>query len=70
MFEINIDGSDGNAFNLMRLVKQLHDDPDPIIKEMMDGAYKHVLTVFKRELPDVILTTNDPEYTEVINHES
>ena len=48
--EIDLTGPDGNAFVLMgyakRFAKQLDLDGDSITKEMMEGDYENLLSVF------------------------
>jgi hypothetical protein len=54
--EIDLTGSDGNAFVLMSYArafcKQLKKDHNPIIDEMMKGDYDHLVEVFDREFGD------------------
>lgn len=46
---INLNGPDGNAFNLMAYAKQwskeMGIDSGPLLKEMMNGDYEHLLKV-------------------------
>jgi len=49
--EIDLTGPDGNAFALMgsakRFARQLGNDSNPIIEDMMSGDYEHLLEVFE-----------------------
>lgn len=57
--EINLNGPDGNAFVLMGYVrmiaKQLGVDHKPIIDEMMEGDYEHLLQVMEKHFGDYII---------------
>lgn len=57
--EINLTGPDGNAFVLMSYArafcKQLKKDHTPIIDEMMNGDYEHLVAVFEREFGDFVI---------------
>jgi len=56
--EIDLTGSDGNAFVLLgtakRLCKQLEIDPEPILKDMKSGDYEHLIMVFDKHFGDYI----------------
>lgn len=49
---IDLDGPDGNSFNLIgkanRLAKELDLDGKAIIEEMMNGDYEHLIKVFDK----------------------
>jgi hypothetical protein len=56
---IDLTGPDGNAFVLIGMARgfarQLGDNPDPIIEEMMSGDYENLLQVFDRHFGDLII---------------
>jgi hypothetical protein len=56
--EIDLTGSDGNAFVLLgyatRLAKQLGKSSAKITTEMMSGDYDNLLEVFEREFGDYV----------------
>jgi len=56
--EIDLTGSDGNAFVLIGMVKglasQTNKDADKITKEMQSGDYENLLQVFDREFGDYV----------------
>jgi len=56
--EIDITGSQGNAFVILGYAKQyakeLGRDPKPIIEEMMSGDYENLLEVFDKNFGDFI----------------
>tara|TARA_R110000824_G_scaffold129248_1_gene290403 strand:- start:443 stop:664 length:222 start_codon:yes stop_codon:yes gene_type:complete len=51
--EIDLTGPNGNAFYILgvaqRLCKQFGIDHKPLIKDMMNGDYEHLLKVFDNE---------------------
>lgn len=57
--KIDLTGPDGNAFVLMSYTrafcKQLKMKHEPIIEEMMNGGYDHLLEVFDREFGDFVI---------------
>lgn len=57
--KIDLTGPDGNAFVLMSYArafcKQLKKDHKPIIDEMMDGDYDHLVEVFDREFGEFVV---------------
>ena len=59
---IDLDGEDGNAFVLLGLArgysKDLNLDYNKVLDEMRSGDYKHLLKVFQKYFPFVILETN------------
>ena len=56
--EIDITGSQGNAFVIMgyarQYAKQLGMDSKPIIEEMMSGDYENLLEVFDKHFGDYV----------------
>lgn len=56
--EIDLTGSEGNAFVLLgyasKFCKQFGRDFAPIQKEMTSGDYEHLLDVFDREFGDFV----------------
>ena len=56
--EIDLTGSEGNAFVLLAyaedLAKKIGLDGKAIRKEMMSGNYEHLLKVFDREFGDFV----------------
>jgi len=56
--EIDITGSQGNAFVIMgyarQYAKQLGMDSKPIIDEMMSGDYENLLEVFDKNFGDYV----------------
>ena len=56
--EIDITGSQGNAFVIMgyakQYAKQLGMDSKPIIDEMMSGDYENLLEVFDKHFGDYV----------------
>ena len=56
---IDLTGPDGNAYYLLglagRLARQLDLDHDKIVKDMTSGDYEHLLEVFDKTFPFVIL---------------
>ena len=56
--EIDLTGSDGNAFALLAYARdfcrELERDFAPIREEMMAGDYENLLTVFDREFGDFV----------------
>ena len=71
---IDLDGQDGNAFVLLGLArgysKDLNLDYNKVLNEMSAGDYKHLLKVFQKYFPFVILETNQTDlldnYKEVL----
>ena len=63
--EIDITGSQGNAYCLLgyakSLSKQLNKDYSVISKEMMAGDYEHLLEVFDREFGEYLEEVEDTE---------
>jgi hypothetical protein len=61
---IDLHGPDGNAFALLgyasRWSKMLGRDPEPIIAEMMEANYQHLLEVFEREFGDFVTFKHKP----------
>ena len=59
---IDLDGESGNAFYLLGLArlysKDLNLDYNKVLDEMRSGDYKHLLKVFQKYFPFVILETN------------
>jgi hypothetical protein len=57
--EIDLTGSDGNAFVLMGMVqqwcKQMDIDSKPIIDDMMSDDYEHLLSVIEKHFGDYII---------------
>jgi len=57
--EIDLTGPQGNAFHILGLVQELCDkigiDYKPIVKEMTDGDYEHLIEVFEREFGDFVI---------------
>jgi hypothetical protein len=57
--EIDTTGPDGNAFALMAyarmIAKQLKINHEPIINEMMDGDYEHLIEVMEKHFGDYII---------------
>ena len=66
-FVINLDGPDGNAFQLMGYAKRFARDmgyasDEVILKNMMAGDYKHLVKTFDKYFGEyVILETRDEE---------
>lgn len=58
MLQINIDGPDGNSFVLLGYARQfsrdLEMDSANITKEMMEGDYNHLLSVFDKYFKDYV----------------
>ena len=56
--EIDITGSQGNAFVILgyarQYAKQLGMDSKPIIEEMMSGDYENLLEVFDKHFGDYV----------------
>lgn len=56
--EIDLSGSQGNAFYLLGTAKQLalalSLDPEPILKEMQAGDYEHLIATFDRHFGDFV----------------
>jgi hypothetical protein len=56
---IDLTGPDGNAFALMgyarRLAKQLGEDPNSILDEMMSGDYENLINVFEMYFGDFVI---------------
>lgn len=52
-------GQGGNALALAgcarQLARQMDEDPDALVDEMLSGSYDHVLAVFERAFPMVTL---------------
>lgn len=65
---IDLDGEDGNAFVLLGLArgysKDLNLDYNKVLDEMRSGDYKHLLKVFQKYFPFVILETNQSDLLE------
>ena len=66
---IDLDGPDGNAFNLLatacNLSKQLDFDNKAIEKDMQSGNYMNLLKVFDDNFGEfVVLQTENAEYLE------
>lgn len=65
---IDLDGESGNAFYLLGLArlysKDLNLDYNKILNEMSAGDYKHLLKVFQKYFPFVILETNQTKLLE------
>ena len=59
---IDLDGESGNAFYLLGLArlysKDLNLDYNKVLNDMSAGDYKHLLKVFQKYFPFVILETN------------
>ena len=57
--EIDLTGSEGNAFVLLgyasKLAKQLKLDKEKIRKEMMDGDYENLVKVFDKYFGDFVI---------------
>lgn len=55
---IDLSGSEGNAYNMIReaknICKQLGIKHEPIIKEMKSGDYENLINVFEREFGDYV----------------
>lgn len=49
---VDLDGPDGNAFFLMglarRICKEMGADPDPVIADMTNSDYEHLIDTFDR----------------------
>jgi len=62
---IDLDGESGNAFYLLGLArlysKDLKLDYNKVLNEMSAGDYKHLLKVFQKYFPFVILETNQSD---------
>ena len=58
MTQINLTGSDGNAFSLLgyakKFAKQLDLDANLIISEMTQGDYEHLLDTFEKHFGDFV----------------
>lgn len=56
---IDITGPEGNAFALMgyakNFAKQLGIDSNPIISDMMEGDYEHLLDVFEKNFGSFVI---------------
>ena len=65
---IDLDGESGNAFYLLGLArlysKDLKLDYNKVLNEMSAGDYKHLLKVFQKYFPFVILETNQTDLLE------
>ena len=65
---IDLDGESGNAFYLLGLArlysKDLNIDYNIVLNEMIGGDYKHLLKVFQKYFPFVILETNQTKLLE------
>ena len=65
---IDLDGEDGNAFVLLGLArlysKDLNLDYNKVLNEMSAADYKHLLKVFQKYFPFVILETNQTNLLE------
>ena len=59
MIEVDLTGSQGNAFNLlglaMRLSKDLGLDSKKITDEMMSGNYENLVKVFDKHFGDYVI---------------
>lgn len=59
VIEIDLTGSDGNAFNLlaiaMKLSRQLNMDGKKITDEMMSGDYENLVKVFDKHFGDFVI---------------
>jgi hypothetical protein len=62
--EIDLLGPDGNAYVLLgyasRWSKLLGRDPKPIISEMMESNYRHLVEVFQREFGEFVELKHKP----------
>jgi hypothetical protein len=56
---VHLSGPDGNAFAIMglvrRLLKQMGEDPAPILEEMRSGDYDHLLEVAEDAVGDFVI---------------
>ena len=71
---INLDGPDGNAFNLIGVLtgsfKKSGLDPKPVVDEMMSGDYHHLLKVFNWHCGQTFtMVTSDQSLIDVIQAE-
>lgn len=57
--EIDLTGSQGNAFYLLgtadSLAKQLGMESQPIILEMMEGDYEHLVATFDKHFGHIVI---------------
>lgn len=68
MLVVDLDGADGNAFYLIglarRLCAEMGSDPVPIVAEMTNGDYEHLVGAFDRHFGEhVDLYRTSPEET-------
>lgn len=73
-FEIDLDGVNGNVFQLMSIAKGLAKDigidGSKLISEMMSGTYEDAVRVFEREFGEyVTLRTTDESLIRAVDPE-
>ena len=63
MIYIDLDGPEGNSFNIMSIAKKicktLEIDSVPIINDMRSGDYEHLIDVFLKHFDDFVVLSRE-----------